>query len=75
MTGTITGLHEGGHAGGYGHIASDALARPWRLFFRQAAVVDGGFARLRVGQQVRFDQEKLPGDPSRWHAVRVAPLA
>ena len=75
MTGTITGLHAGGQAGGYGYIASDALARPWRLFFRQSAVAEDGFARLRAGQRVRFDQEPLPGDPSRWRAVRVTPLA
>ena len=74
MNGTIVGLHQGGHTGGYGHIASDALVRPWRLFFRQAAVAEDGFARLRPGQRVRFEQEPLPGDPSRWHAVRVAPL-
>ena len=75
MTGTITGLHQGGEAGGYGYIASDDRERPWKLFFRRSAVVDDGFARLRVGQRVRFDKEPLPGDPSRWHAVRVAPLA
>jgi cold shock CspA family protein len=74
MRGTITGLHEGGHTGGYGYIASDDLDRPWKLIFRQAAVADGGFGRLRAGQRVRFDKVPLPGDPSRRHAVRVAPL-
>jgi cold shock CspA family protein len=75
MNGTITGLHQGGQAGGFGHIAPDEHARPWKLFFRHSAVDDGGFARLRAGQRVQFDMEPLPGDPSRRHAVRVAPLA
>ena len=75
MNGTIIGLHAGGQAGGYGHIASDDLDRPWKLIFRQPAVADEGFGRLRAGQRVRFDKVPLPGDPSRRHAVRVAPLA
>jgi cold shock CspA family protein len=74
MTGTIIDLNEGGKAGGFGHIASDALGRPWELFFRHTAIAGDGFARLRAGQRVRFDQEPLPGDPSRRHAVRIAPL-
>jgi cold shock CspA family protein len=74
MNGTVTGLHAGGHAGGYGYIAPDALVRPWKLFFRHSAVAEDGFGRLRLGQRVRFDQEPLPGDPSRRHAVRVTPL-
>lgn len=75
MTGTIIELHLSGTSGGYGAIASDAYGRPWELRFRDTAVVGGGFARLRTGQRVRFDQEPLPGNPSRRHAVRVAPLA
>jgi cold shock CspA family protein len=74
MTGTITGLHAGGQSGGYGYIAPDALVRPWKLIFRQAAVAADGFADLRTGQRVRFDQEPLPGNPGRSHAVRVAPF-
>ena len=74
MTGTITGLHLTGETGGYGAIASDAHGRPWKLLFRHTAVVADGFAQLRTGQRVRFDQEPLPGNPSRRHAVRVAPL-
>jgi cold shock CspA family protein len=70
MTGTITGLRPGG----FGFIASDAYGRPWALQFRRAAVADDGFARLRVGQRVRFDQVPVPGDPGRQHAVRVTPL-
>jgi cold shock CspA family protein len=74
MTGTIMSLHEGGRSGGYGYIASEALDRPRELMFRQAAVADGGFAGLQSGQRVRFDQVPLPGDPSRRHAINVAPL-
>ena len=70
MTGTITSLRPGG----FGYIASDAYGRPWELHFSRSTVADDGFARLREGQRVRFDQVPVPGDPSRQHAVRVAPL-
>lgn len=70
MTGTISTIH----SDGYGYIAEDDLKRPWKLIFRQAAVADDGFTGLRVGQRVRFEQEPLPGNPSRRHAVLVAPL-
>lgn len=75
MTGTITGLYLVGETGGYGYIASDAYCRPWKLQFRESAFTRGGFARLRTGQRVRFDQESLPGNPRRWRAVRVALLS
>jgi cold shock CspA family protein len=74
MNGTITALHTGGQAGGYGYIAPDEAAGPWKLLFRHSAVAEDGFARLRKGQRVRFDHEPLPGNPSRQHAVGVAPL-
>ena len=74
MNGTITALHVGGQSGGYGYIAPDAHVRPWKLLFRHSAVAEDGFGRLRAGQRVCFDQEPLPGNPSRRHAVRVAPL-
>jgi hypothetical protein len=47
---------------------------PWRLIFRRAAVAADGFDRLRAGQRVRFEQEPIPGNPSRRHAVGMAPL-
>jgi hypothetical protein len=59
MTGIVTDLRPGG----FGFIASDAYGRPWALIFRRGAAGDGG-----------FDQETQPGDPSRSHALRVAPL-
>jgi cold shock CspA family protein len=70
MTGTITDLRYGG----FGFVASDAYGRPWTLIFRRVAVDDGGFDRLRVGQRIHFDQETIPDDPSRGHAVRLGPL-
>lgn len=74
MTGTITALHTDGQSDGYGYIAPDEGTRRWKLIFQQAAVADDGFDRLRAGQRVRFDQEPIPGDPGRQHAVIVAPL-
>ena len=68
MTGTIISIRPGG----FGFIASDAHNRPWALPFRAEAVVGGKFARLRVGDRVRFDQEGRPGNAQRYHAVRVA---
>ena len=71
MTGTVTALRPGG----FGFIASDAYTEPWKLAFRRAAVADGGFDGLRLGQRVRFDREPLPGDARHHRAVRVTPLA
>jgi cold shock CspA family protein len=71
MTGTVTSLRPGG----FGYIASDADGPPWESFFHRSAVVADGFNRLREGHWVRFDQVPVPGDPSRQHAVHVAPLA
>lgn len=71
MTGTVTDLRPGG----FGFIASDACRRPWALIVRRSVIGPEAFALLLVGQRVRFDQETLPGDPSRSHAVRVVPLA
>lgn len=70
MTGTISDLR----TGGFGFIASDAHGLPWKLIFRQDAVAADGFDHLWIGQRIRFDQEPLPGNPSRYHAVRVSPL-
>ena len=74
MTGTITDLRRGGRPGGFGFIASDAHGRPRALPFHRRFVDDDGFDALHVGQRVRFDQVPLPGDTSRFHAVRVSPL-
>jgi cold shock CspA family protein len=70
MTGTISDLRPGG----FGFIASEACGRPWKLPFRRSVIGDEVFARLRIGLRVSFDQEHLPGDPSRSHAIRLIPL-
>jgi cold shock CspA family protein len=70
MTGTITSIRPGG----FGFIASDAHNRPWALPFRAEAVSGAGFAQLRVGDRVRFDQVGRPGNTQRAHAVRVTRL-
>ncbi len=60
---------------GFGFIAPDGGPAAQDLFFHRTAVSDEGFDRLREGQEVSFDQEPDPRDPSRQRAVRVAPLA
>lgn len=70
MTGTVTSLRP---PGGFGFIASDALTLPTKLPFRRNAVEDDGFDGLREGQRVVFDRVPVPGNPDRYHAVRVAP--
>ena len=59
---------------GFGFITRDDPSRPDALFFHRTAVADDGFAQLRVGQPVRFDEVPDPRDPSRRRAVQVAPL-
>ncbi len=43
------------------------------LFFHRSAVVDVDFEELRDGQQVSFDEEADPRNPSRQRAVNVRP--
>ena len=43
--------------------------------FDRAAVAPGGFARLRLGQVVAFDEEADPADHARPRAIQVTPLA
>ena len=70
MTGTITSIRPGG----FGFVASDAHNRPWALPFRAEAVLGTEFARLRIGDRVRFDQVGQPGNAQRSHAMRVTRL-
>ena len=70
-TGTIKSLRERG----FGFIAPDGGSADQDLFFHRTAVADDGFDRLREGQEVSFDREPDPRDPSRQRAVRVALLA
>lgn len=41
------------------------------VFFHRSAVVDTEFEQLREGQEVSFDEEPDPRDPSRRRAVNV----
>ncbi len=70
-TGTIKSLRERG----FGFIAPDGGTTGQDLFFHRTAVAYDGFDRLREGQEVSFDQEPDPRDPSRRRAVRVSLLA
>lgn len=69
--GTIKSLRDRG----FGFIAPEGGTAAGDLFFHRTAVADEGFDRLREGQEVSFDQEPDPRDPSRQRAVRVAPIA
>ena len=69
-TGTIISLRDRG----FGFVAADGGHAPGDLFFHRSAVADDGFAQLREGQRVSFDQEPDPRDPSRQRAVRVTPI-
>jgi CspA family cold shock protein len=67
-TGTIASLRDKG----YGFIARPGAARQGSdLFFHRSAVAGDGFDQLREGQQVSYDEEPDPRDPSRRRAVNV----
>ena len=70
-TGTITSLRDQA----FGFVAADGGRADEVLFFHRSAVADDGFARLRAGQRVGFDQEPDPRNPGRQRAVRVTPIA
>ncbi len=59
---------------GFGFIAPEGSTGRNDLFFHRSAVENNGFDLLREGQQVSFDQEPDPRDPSRQRAVRVEPM-
>ena len=69
-TGIITTLWDRG-AGSI--LPAAGPRRP--LAFDREAVAPGGFARLRLGQVVAFDEEADPADRARPRAIRVTPLA
>ncbi len=71
-TGTIASLRSNQ---GFGFIAPDGATGHADMFFHRSAVADGGFAALREGQRVDFDEGPDPRDPARRRAVRVAPAA
>ena len=69
-TGIITTLRDRG----CGAIVP-AAGPPRPLAFDRSAVAAGGFARLRLGQVVAFDEEADPADRVRPRAIQVTPLA
>ena len=72
-TGIITTLRDRG-----GGAIVPAAGPRRQLAFDRSAVAPGGFARLRLGQVVAFDEEDEEADPSdraRPRATRVTPLA
>ncbi|CAA9546551.1 MAG: hypothetical protein AVDCRST_MAG73-2470 [uncultured Thermomicrobiales bacterium] len=71
MNGTIATIRDDK---GFGFIKPDGGTGRNDLFFHRSAVADNGFDMLREGQQVTFDQEPDPRDPSRQRAVRVQPI-
>jgi CspA family cold shock protein len=68
-TGTIKTIRDKG----FGFITRDGDGASGDLFFHSSAVQDQGFDRLQQGQQVDFDEEPDPRDPSRRRAVNVRP--
>lgn len=58
---------------GYGFIQPEGTAGA-DVFFHRSAVLGGVFDMLREGQEVTYDQEPDPRDPSRQRAVKVAPV-
>ena len=68
-TGTIKTIRDDK---GFGFIQPEGTSGRNDLFFHRSAVEGDGFDMLREGQQVTFDEEPDPRDPSRRRAVRVS---
>ena len=69
-TGTITTIWDKG----YGFIGRDAEGGRLDLYFHRTAVAADGFAALRQGQRVSFEEEANPADPNHQRAVNVRPV-
>jgi CspA family cold shock protein len=54
---------------GFGFIQADGGSAD--VFFHSSSVANGGFDGLSEGQQVEFDEEKDPRNPSRNRANNV----
>lgn len=70
-TGTVKTLRDDK---GFGFIEPAGSSGSEDLFFHRSAVMGGGFDMLREGQEVNYDEEPDPRDPSRRRAVRVTPV-
>jgi CspA family cold shock protein len=66
-TGTIKTVRDKG----FGFIERDGSPASGDLFFHSSAVQNQGFAQLRQGDRVGFDEEPDLRDPSRRRAVNV----
>lgn len=69
-TGTIKRLNERG----FGFIKPND-GGDQDVFFHSSSVAHGGFDQLNEGDQVSFDQEADPRDPSRQRATQVTPVS
>lgn len=67
-TGTIKTIRDDK---GFGFIEPEGSTGRNDLFFHRSAVEGSGFDMLREGQEVNFEEEPDPRDPSRRRAVRV----
>lgn len=67
-TGTVKTLRDDK---GFGFIQPEGTSGQDDLFFHRSAVSGGGFDMLREGQEVNFEEEPDPRDPTRRRAVRV----
>lgn len=68
ITGTIDSLRP---LQGFGFIAAEG--KRYKVFFHREAVDGDGFAQLREGQRVTFQESADPLDPRRTRADRVTP--
>lgn len=67
-TGTIKTLRDDK---GFGFITPEGTNGRNDVFFHRSAVQGAGFDMLREGQEVNYDEEPDPRDPSRRRAVNV----
>lgn len=67
-TGTIKTMREDK---GFGFIKREGAGAGGDLFFHRTAVVNDAYDQLREGDQVSFDEEPDPRDPTRRRAVNV----
>lgn len=67
-TGTIKTIRDDK---GFGFIQPEGTSGRNDVFFHRSAVEGNGFDMLREGQEVEYDEEPDPRDPSRRRAVNV----
>jgi CspA family cold shock protein len=70
-TGTIRTIRDDK---GFGFLSPEGTNGRNDLFFHRSAVTGAGFDMLREGQEVNYDEEPDPRDPSRRRAVNVTAI-